>query len=136
MGYATVCRMRDDSDRVVEERYLDANGDPVARYGDYYGLSYDLVALLKRTINEYKRVTVFMNQQYLCKKEHGRYCSIQGPIETIRRIWEETNAPMVFCCNESFVDAINGNDEDSQDIGNSFRWRNGGFVVKGREQCE
>ena len=41
MGYATVCRMRDDSGRVVEERYLDANGDPVARYGNYYGLSYE-----------------------------------------------------------------------------------------------
>ena len=41
MGYATVCRMRDDDGRVVKERYLDANGDPVARYGDYYGLSYE-----------------------------------------------------------------------------------------------
>lgn len=41
MGYATVCRMRDDNDRVVEEHYLDTNGDPVARYGDYYGLSYE-----------------------------------------------------------------------------------------------
>lgn len=41
MDYATVCRMRDDSGRVVEERYLDANGNPVARYGDYYGLSYE-----------------------------------------------------------------------------------------------
>ena len=40
-GYATVCRMWDDNGRVVEERYLDANGDPVARYGDYYGLSYE-----------------------------------------------------------------------------------------------
>lgn len=40
MGYTTVCRMRDDNDRVVEERYLDASGKPVARYGDYYGLSY------------------------------------------------------------------------------------------------
>lgn len=92
------------------------------------GNAYDLVALLKRTINEYKRVTVFVNPQHLCKKEHGRYCSIQGPIETIRRIWDETDAPMVFCCNENFVDAINGNDEDSRDIGNSFRWRSGGFV--------
>lgn len=41
MGYATVCRMQDDNGRVVEERYLDANGDPVARYGEYYGLSYE-----------------------------------------------------------------------------------------------
>lgn len=41
VGYATVCRMRDDNGRVVEERYLDANGDPVARYGDYYGASYE-----------------------------------------------------------------------------------------------
>ena len=41
MGYATVYRMQDDNGRVVEERYLDANGDPVARYGDYYGLSYE-----------------------------------------------------------------------------------------------
>lgn len=40
MGYATVCRMRDDNGRVVEERYLDASGKPVVRYGDYYGLSY------------------------------------------------------------------------------------------------
>lgn len=41
MGYATVCRMRDDSDRVVEEQYLDASGNPVARYGDHYGVSYE-----------------------------------------------------------------------------------------------
>ena len=41
IGYATVCRMRDDNGRVVEERYLDASGNPVARYGDYYGLSYE-----------------------------------------------------------------------------------------------
>ena len=41
MGYATVCRMRDDDGRVVEERYLDASGNPVARYEDYYGLSYE-----------------------------------------------------------------------------------------------
>ena len=41
MGYATVCRMQDDDDRVVEERYLDASGNPVARYGNYYGLSYE-----------------------------------------------------------------------------------------------
>lgn len=41
MGYATVCRMRDENDRVVEERYLDASGDPVTRYGDHYGVSYE-----------------------------------------------------------------------------------------------
>lgn len=41
MGYATVCRMQDDNGRIVEERYLDANGDPVARYGDHYGVSYE-----------------------------------------------------------------------------------------------
>lgn len=41
IGYATVCRMRDDDGRVVEERYFDANEDPVARYGDYYGVSYE-----------------------------------------------------------------------------------------------
>ena len=41
MGYATVCRMRDHDGRVVAERYLDASGNPVARYGDYYGLSYE-----------------------------------------------------------------------------------------------
>jgi len=41
MGYATVCRMRDHNGRVVKERYLDASGNPVARYGDYYGLSYE-----------------------------------------------------------------------------------------------
>lgn len=41
MGYATVCRMRGDNGRVVKERYLDASGNPVARYGDYYGLSYE-----------------------------------------------------------------------------------------------
>lgn len=41
MGYATVCRMQDDNGRVVEERYLDTNGDPVARYGDHYGVSYE-----------------------------------------------------------------------------------------------
>lgn len=41
MCYATVYRMRDDDGRVVKERYLDASGNPVARYGDYYGVSYE-----------------------------------------------------------------------------------------------
>ena len=41
MGYATMCRMQDDRGRVVEECYFDANGDPVARYGDHYGVSYE-----------------------------------------------------------------------------------------------
>lgn len=41
MGYATVCGMQDDDDRVVEERYLDANGYPVARYENFHGLSYE-----------------------------------------------------------------------------------------------
>ncbi len=41
MGYATVCRMWDHNGRVVKERYLDASGNPVARYGDYYGVSYE-----------------------------------------------------------------------------------------------
>ena len=43
MGYATVCRMRDDNGQVVEERYLVANGDPVSRYCDYYCFSYEYV---------------------------------------------------------------------------------------------
>lgn len=41
MGYATVCRMQDDDDRVVEERYLDANENPVARHENFHGLSYE-----------------------------------------------------------------------------------------------
>lgn len=41
MDYATVCRMQDDDDRVVEEPYLDANGYPVARYENFHGLSYE-----------------------------------------------------------------------------------------------
>lgn len=40
MGYATVCRIWDDNGRVVEESYLDANGDSVARHENYYDLSY------------------------------------------------------------------------------------------------
>ena len=40
MSYATVCRMLDENGRVVEERYLDANGDPVTRNGHYCGVSY------------------------------------------------------------------------------------------------
>ena len=41
VGYATVCRIRDENDRIVEEYYLDASGNPVAKYGDYYGVSYE-----------------------------------------------------------------------------------------------
>ncbi|WP_270195029.1 VanZ family protein [Faecalibacterium prausnitzii] len=41
LGYATVCRMQDDDGRVVEERYLDANGYPVARYENFHGLPYE-----------------------------------------------------------------------------------------------
>lgn len=35
IGYATVCRMRDDNGRVVEERYLDAEENPVERSDGY-----------------------------------------------------------------------------------------------------
>ena len=35
MGYATVCRMQDNNGRVVEERYLDAEGNPVKRSAGY-----------------------------------------------------------------------------------------------------
>lgn len=41
IGYATMCRMRDDNGRVVEERYLDASENPVARYENFHGLSYE-----------------------------------------------------------------------------------------------
>ena len=35
VGYATVCKMRDNDGRVVEERYLDAEENPVERSGGY-----------------------------------------------------------------------------------------------------
>lgn len=41
MGYATVQRTRNSAGEVAEERYLDAAGNPVKRYGDYYGISYE-----------------------------------------------------------------------------------------------
>ena len=41
MDYATVCRIWDENGRIVEEHYLDESGNPVARYGDYYGLLYE-----------------------------------------------------------------------------------------------
>ena len=41
MGYATVQRMRNANGQVTEEFYLDAAGNPVERYGDYYGISYE-----------------------------------------------------------------------------------------------
>lgn len=40
MGYATVQRTRNANGQVIEEFYLDAAGNPVERYGDYYGISY------------------------------------------------------------------------------------------------
>jgi hypothetical protein len=92
------------------------------------GNAYDLIKLLNRRINEFQCVTVFLNPQCLCKKSGGVCSSIEGPVETIRRIWDETNAPVVFCCSNGFVDAINGKGEEARDAGNSFRWRSGGFV--------
>lgn len=41
MGYATVQRTRNANGQVTEEFYLDAAGNPVERYGDYYGISYE-----------------------------------------------------------------------------------------------
>ena len=41
MGYATVQRTRNANGQVIEEFYLDAAGNPVERYGDYYGISYE-----------------------------------------------------------------------------------------------
>ena len=41
MGYATVQRIRNSAGRVTEEFYLDAAGNPVERYGEYYGIAYE-----------------------------------------------------------------------------------------------
>ena len=41
MGYATVQRTRNANGQVTDEFYLDAAGNPVERYGDYYGISYE-----------------------------------------------------------------------------------------------
>lgn len=41
IGYATVQRTRNANGQVTEEFYLDAAGNPVERYGDYYGISYE-----------------------------------------------------------------------------------------------
>lgn len=41
MGYATVQRTRNTDGQLTEEFYLDAAGNPVKRYGDYCGISYE-----------------------------------------------------------------------------------------------
>lgn len=41
MGYATIQRTRNLAGQVTEEVYLDAAGNPVEQYGDYYGISYE-----------------------------------------------------------------------------------------------
>lgn len=41
MGYATVQKKRDADGRIIEEFYLDAEGSPVKRYDDYYGIAYE-----------------------------------------------------------------------------------------------
>ena len=41
MGYATVQRTRNANGQVTEEFYLDAAGNPVKRYGAYYGILYE-----------------------------------------------------------------------------------------------
>ena len=41
MGHATVQRTRNAGGQLLEEFYLDATGEPVERYGDYYGISYE-----------------------------------------------------------------------------------------------
>ncbi len=41
MGYATVQRTWHADGQLIEEFYLDDVGNPVERYGDYYGISYE-----------------------------------------------------------------------------------------------
>ena len=41
VGYATVQRTRNAEGKTVEEVYLDADGNPVGRYNDYFGLTYE-----------------------------------------------------------------------------------------------
>lgn len=41
MGYATVQRTRNADGQLTVEVYLDDVGNPVERYGDYYGISYE-----------------------------------------------------------------------------------------------
>ena len=38
MGYATVQRTRNTDGKIIKELYFDADGNPVKRYNEYYGI--------------------------------------------------------------------------------------------------
>ena len=87
MGYATVCRMRDDNGRVVEERYLDASGKPVVRYGDYYGLSYGydetgtVITYLDAERNPVKRSAGYLSLIHIFVRESGTESVVRVMVE-------------------------------------------------------
>lgn len=41
MGYATMLRIQNADERIIEEFYLDSEGNPAKRYDDYYGIAYE-----------------------------------------------------------------------------------------------
>ena len=41
MGYATVQRTRNTDGKIIKELYFDADGNPVKRYNEYYGIAYE-----------------------------------------------------------------------------------------------
>ena len=97
MGYATVCRMQDDNGRVVEERYLDANGDPVARYGDYCGLSYEY--------NETSTVVTYLDAEGNPVKRSAGYSTIvrtQVDGRDSEDFYYDLNGQQVQCAGEYY----------------------------------
>lgn len=122
IGYATVCRMRDDNGRVVEECYLDANGDPVARYGDYYGLSYEY--------DETSMVITYLDAESNPIKLSDGYSTIvrtQGDGRASDDFYYDLNGQQVQCSG-GYYGLHRGYNSDGQNISLTFFDKNGHAV--------
>ena len=117
------CAPEEGKKRLTEKQFLIRFHKAVTQY--YCdGSTFELISALNSILNWRGGVVpVFMNPQLLCTKKPGRsnaYGSIGSIVTNIRYIWDHTNMPMIFCCNDGFVEAI-----DADEAGMSFKWRSG-----------
>ena len=117
------CAPEEGKRRLSEKQFLARFFKAVARYYSDDSTS-ELISALKYELDRRGDVIpVFVNPQLLCTKESGRsgaYSSIGPMVTTIRHIWDHSNTPMIFCCNEGFMEAVN-----ADEAGTSFKWRSG-----------
>ena len=141
MGYATVQRTRNTDGKIIKELYFEADGNPVKRYNEYYGIAYEYednmvkitylnadgvhpitlttgYSIIVRTLNDAGKAVDehYYNskmQPASCNGYYGLYRGYNSDGQNIQEVYLDRNGQIVYCASGY---AIKMYDRDSSDL--------------------